>query len=35
MPSLLAYYGVPPTLSYLVTDGPVGRRISALLVHGA
>ena len=23
------------TLSYLVTDGPVGRRISALLVHGA
>jgi hypothetical protein len=22
-------------LSYLVTDGPVGRRISALLVHGA
>jgi hypothetical protein len=24
-----------PRLSYLVTDGPVGRRISALLVHNA
>jgi NTF2-like protein (DUF6841) len=23
-----------PTLTYLVTDGPVGRRISALAVHG-
>jgi hypothetical protein len=23
------------TLTYLVTDGPAGRRISALLVHGA